>query len=331
MAVYTEVSTTEARALLRALKLGELTSLQGCTGGIENTNYFVSTERDGQAHDYVLTLFERLTIQQLPFYLRLMKHLAERGIPVPDPQADARGELVFEVKGKPAAVVSKLRGTSELRPTVTHCAQVGATLARMHLAGHDFPLSQPNLRALPWWNDTVPVVLPYLTKSQTSLIQQELAYQNHVSASSSFAALPRGPIHADLFRDNVVFDSAQGEAVLSGFFDFYFAGDDTWVFDLAVCLNDWCIDLPTHTHQALLAHSFIASYNTVRPLQRAERELLPAMLRAAALRFWISRLWDFHLPREASILKAHDPGHFEQVLRLRACQAVTFEAVTGNI
>ena len=282
MAVYTEVSTTEARALLRALKLGELTSLQGCTGGIENTNYFVSTERDGQAHDYVLTLFERLTIQQLPFYLRLMKHLAERGIPVPDPQADARGELVFEVKGNAVLLLRRSGGSYELRPTVTHCAQVGATLARMHLAGHDFPLSQPNLRALPWWNDTVPVVLPYLTKSQTSLIQQELAYQNHVSASSSFAALPRGPIHADLFRDNVVFDSAQGEAVLSGFFDFYFAGDDTWVFDLAVCLNDWCIDLPTHTHQALLAHSFIASYNTVRPLQRAERELLPAMLRAAA-------------------------------------------------
>jgi homoserine kinase type II len=122
MAVYTEVSTREARALLRQLKLGELTALQGCARGIENTNYFVSTERDGEAFDYVLTLFERLTFEQLPFYLRLMKHLAERGIPVPEPSANARGDVVFEVKGKPAAVVTRLRGSSELCPTPSHCA-----------------------------------------------------------------------------------------------------------------------------------------------------------------------------------------------------------------
>lgn len=331
MAVYTEVSTEEARTLLRALKLGELTALQGCSGGIENTNYFATTELGGQTHDFVLTLFERLTVEQLQFYLRLMKHLAQRGIPVPAPHANAEGALVFDVKGKPAAVVDKLRGQSELAPSAAHCAQMGAMLARMHLAGRDFDLSQPNLRALTWWNETVPLVRPFLSDSQAALIDQELAYQNHIAASSSYAALPRGPIHADLFRDNVMFDTVDAKPVVSGVFDFYFAGVDTWLFDLAVCLNDWCIDLDTGIHHALKASIFIAKYDQVRPLQAAERKLLPAMLRASALRFWISRLWDFHLPREASVLTAHDPGHFERVLRHRATHSMSLETLTGFV
>jgi homoserine kinase type II len=326
MAVYTEVSAQEASELLRQLKLGELTHMKGCSGGIENTNYFVSTEREGQTYDYVLTLFERLTLAQLPFYLRLMKHLAQRGIPVPDPTANAQGDLVFELKGKPAAVVNKLRGQSELRPTVQHCAAVGATLAKMHLAGRDFPLQQPNLRALPWWNDTVPVVLPYLNADQASLIQSELAYQNQVAASNDYAALPRGPIHADLFRDNVMFDSVNGQPTLSGFFDFYFAGVDTWLFDVAVTLNDWCINLETGTHHPERLESLLTAYCDVRPLEPAERKLLPAMLRGAALRFWLSRLWDFYLPREASMLQAHDPTHFERVLRERLAHPIALDA-----
>jgi homoserine kinase type II len=318
MAVYTEVSPKEARVLLRQLKLGELKSLKGCAGGIENTNYFVTTEVDEETRDYVLTLFERLTFAQLPFYLGLMKHLAEHGIPVPNPTANAKGELVFELKGKPAAVVNRLAGHSELAPTPAHCAAVGATLAKMHLAGADFPLSQPNLRGLAWWNETVPVVLPHLDASQAALIKSELAYQNHIADASAYAALPRGPIHADLFRDNVMFDTVDGQPHLTGFFDFYFAGVDTWLFDIAVTLNDWCIDLETGAHHAERADSFMSAYSAVRPLSAAERELLPAMLRAGALRFWISRLWDYHLPREASMLKAHDPRHFERVLRERA-------------
>jgi len=330
MAVYTEVSHAEASALFQQLKLGELTSLKGCSGGIENTNYFASAVRDGVTHDYVLTLFERLSFEQLPFYLRLMKHLAQRGIAVPEPVANAQGALVFELKGKPAAVVDKLRGKHELKPTPVHCAQVGAMLARMHLAGRDFDTQQPNLRALGWWNDTVPVMLPYLTAPQKNLITQELAYQNHAAAQSAYAALPRGPIHADLFRDNVMFDTVNGAPVLSGFFDFYFAGVDTWAFDLAVCLNDWCIDLETGAHDAQRGHSFIAAYNAERPLLAAERELLPAMLRAGALRFWLSRLWDFYLPREASMLQAHDPGHFERVLRQRVTDVRPFDSLMAN-
>lgn len=313
MAVFTEVSRDEAAALLRRLGLGELTDMAGITGGIENTNYFVTTEREGQRHDYVLTLFERLTFEQLPFYLHLMKHLAAKGIPVPAPACDAQGEIVHRVQGKPAAVVNRLRGRSELAPGTTHCTQVGAMLARMHLAGQDYDREQPNLRGLPWWNETVPVVLPYVSAEQANLLRSELAYQNHLAETPAYASLPRGPIHADLFRDNVMFDHGQ----LSGLFDFYFAGCDTWLFDLAVCLNDWCIDLETGCADPTREQAMVEAYERVRPLTGAERQLLPAMKRAGALRFWISRLWDWYLPREASMLKPHDPTHFERVLRAR--------------
>lgn len=313
MAVFTEVSRDEAAALLRRLDLGELTDMTGIAGGIENTNYFIGAERDGQRHDYVLTLFERLTFEQLPFYLHLMKHLATKGIPVPAPAADAKGEILHRVQGKPAAVVDRLRGRSELAPHAGHCSQVGAMLARMHLAGQDYDREQPNLRGLPWWNDTVPVVLPHVSAEQANLLRGELAYQNHLAQTPAYASLPRGPIHADLFRDNVMFDHGE----LSGFFDFYFAGCDTWLFDLAVCLNDWCIDLKTGCADREREQAMVESYGRVRPLTAAERQLLPAMKRAGALRFWVSRLWDWYLPREASMLKPHDPTHFERVLRAR--------------
>lgn len=317
MAVFTEVSAEAAEKLLRDLQLGELRELRGIQGGIENTNYFVTSQQDGQAREWVLTLFERLTAQQLPFYLYLMKHLAAKGIPVPDPQGDRHGDILHSVCGKPAALVDRLRGRSELAPAATHCAQVGDMLARMHLAGQDYPRSQPNLRGLAWWNETVPVVLPYIEPAQADLLGSELAYQNHVAQSSAYAALPRGPVHADLFRDNVMFDEGPQGPVLSGFFDFYFAGVDTWLFDVAVCLNDWCIDLATGVPDAARTGAFLEAYQAQRPFSAAEHRLLPAMLRAGALRFWISRLWDFHLPREASMLQPHDPAHFERVLRQR--------------
>ena len=316
MAVFTEVSFDEAASFLRQLDLGELQTIKGCAGGIENTNYFVTTSRSA----YVLTLFERLQFEQLPFYLNLMKHLAERGIPVPDPAPDKNGEILHSLKGKPAAVVNRLSGKSELSPSAAHCASVGQMLARMHLAGLDYSRHQPNLRGLSWWNSTLPTVLPYITPAQRDLILAELAYQNHTAESFDYKTLPSGVIHADLFRDNVMFEGTE----LTGFFDFYFAGYDTFLFDIAVCLNDWCVDLPTGRHNAERADAFLAAYQTVRKLNAQECALLPAALRAGALRFWISRLWDFHLPREAAVLQAHDPGHFERVLRERLTQATSF-------
>jgi homoserine kinase type II len=252
---------------------------------------------------------------------------------VPEPHADVHGEILFSLKGKPAALVDKLQGGHQLAPDVHHCEQVGAMLARMHLAGQDFTLSQPNLRGLPWWTETVPVVVPFLDESQCKLITEELAYQQALAASPAYQALPRGPVHADLFRDNVMFDPAPsddeqapqadaavalpGRERLSGFFDFYFAGVDTFLFDLAVCLNDWCIDLASGRMVDERSQAFVKAYAAVRPLTGGEQRLMPALLRAAALRFWLSRLWDFHLPREASLLKPHDPTHFERVLRER--------------
>lgn len=327
MAVYTEVSADEAAALLQALGLGELTALRGIEGGIENTNYFASTSQG----EWVLTLFERLTHAQLPFYLHLMKHLAEHGVPVPDPQGKPEGmargpgedDLLHTVHGKPATVVNRLRGKSELNPGPAHCAAVGAMLARAHLAARDYERRQPNLRGLAWWNETAPVVLPHLDAAQATLLRSELAYQNHVAAGSAYAALPRGAVHADLFRDNVMFEGTAEQPALTGFFDFYFAGVDTWLFDLAVTLNDWAIDLASGAMHAGRTQALLDAYQAVRPLTGAERRLLPAMLRAGALRFWVSRLWDFHLPRAAHLLTPHDPRHFERVLRQRVAHPLT--------
>ena len=309
MAVFTEVTLDAARVLFDQLAVGRLQELRGIAGGIENTNYFATTDQG----EYVLTLFERLSHAQLPFYLQLMRHLAERGIPVPKPQANAAGDILFTVCGKPAAVVDKLRGQSQLQPQPAHCAKLGDLLARMHLAAQDFAMQQPNLRGLPWQNETAPLVYPHLHAAQLALLQNELAYQNEIAASAAYAALPRGPVHADLFRDNVMFE---GDA-LTGCFDFYFAGVDTWMFDLGVCLNDWAINHADGSHEPTRAQALLDAYQAVRPLTDGERALLPAMTRAAALRFWVSRLWDFYLPREASMLKPHDPTHFERVLRYR--------------
>ncbi len=313
MAVYTEVGFDEADALFRSLGLGALTDLQGIRSGIENTNYYATTTR-GQ---WVLTLFERLCAEQLPYYLRLMQHLAAHGIPVPAPQPDASGKLLHLIAGKPAAVVTRLPGSHRLAPDTPHCAQVGAMLARMHLAGALFDLQQPHLRGLAWWAETAPSVLPHLAPMQAALLDEEIAFQQHLAAAPAGQALPRGPIHADLFRDNVMFDDTAGPDRLCGFFDFYFAGTETLVFDIAVCLNDWCTDLASGALDTQRAVAFVGAYEHVRPLSPGEVRAMPALLRAAALRFWISRLWDWHLPRNAALLQPKNPAHFERVLRAR--------------
>jgi homoserine kinase type II len=313
MAVYTEVRFDEADALFQRLGLGALTDLQGIRSGIENTNYYASTV-SGQ---WVLTLFERLAADQLTYCLRLMQHLAVHGIPVPAPQPDTQGSLVHTVAGKPAAVVTRLPGSHRLAPDALHCAQVAAMLARMHVASASVGLDQPHLRGLAWWAQTVPAVLPHVSPAQAALLQEELAFQQHLAASPAGQALPRGAIHADLFRDNVMFDDTAGPDRLCGFFDFYFAGTDTLLFDVAVCLNDWCTDMQSGQLVETRAAAFMAAYARVRALTHGEVRALPALLRAAALRFWISRLWDWHLPRDASLLQAKDPAHFERVLRSR--------------
>lgn len=317
MAVFTALDEPAAQALLSAMRLGRLQSLTGIAAGIENSNFFI----DCDGGRFVLTLFERLTAEQLPFYLGLMQHLAAKGLPVPAPQADAHGRTLFQIAGKPAALVTRLAGAHQLAPDVFHCEQLGQTLARMHRAVADFPLEQPNLRGLAWWQAASPKVLPHLEPDLAALLRDELAFQTALAASPGWQELPRGAVHADLFRDNALFEGLPGRERLCGVFDFYFAGVDTFLFDLAVCLNDWCIDLDSGRLDEARAAALVRAYESERALGGAEHRLLPAVLRAAALRFWLSRLVDWHCPRPASLLKPHDPTHFERVLRQRRASA----------
>lgn len=317
MAVFTVVNETDLAQWMRHYDLGEVVDFRGIPSGIENSNFFLTTTRGA----YVLTIFEKLTAEQLPFYLELMRHLAQHRVPVPDPVPLNDGALFGLLHGKPAAIVTKLPGAAELAPGPEHCAEVGQMLARMHLAGRDFGPYLPNLRSLAWWRETVPQVLPFLTEPQRALLTSELAHQTAFFASSDYAALPSGPCHCDLFRDNVLFAPAApgtGHTVrLGGFFDFYFAGCDKWLFDVAVTVNDWCVDLATGKLDASRADALLRAYQTVRPFTPEELRHWPDMLRAGAYRFWVSRLYDFYLPRAAEMLKPHDPTHFERILRER--------------
>ncbi|MFM0484501.1 homoserine kinase [Paraburkholderia strydomiana] len=317
MAVFTAVTESQLADWMRHYDLGEVVEFRGITSGIENSNFFLTTTRG----EYVLTIFEKLTAGQLPFYLNLMRHLAEHRVPVPDPMLREDGSLFGILHGKPAAIVTKLEGAPELAPGVEHCIEVGQMLARMHLAGRDYTGYQPNLRSLPWWKETVPTILPFLEGEQRDLLSSELAYQEAFFASADYAALPEGPCHADLFRDNAMFAHAAPETGhevrLGGFFDFYFAGCDKWLFDVAVTVNDWCVDLATGKLDEARTEAMLRAYQTVRPFTVEENRHWGDMLRAGAYRFWVSRLYDFHLPRAAELLKPHDPGHFERILRER--------------
>jgi homoserine kinase type II len=314
MAVFTAVTAPQLADWLQNYELGETVDFRGIASGIENTNYFLTTTRG----EYVLTLFENLSAGQLPFYLHLMRHLAAHSVPVPDPMPRRDGSLFGILNGKPAAIVTKLEGTPELVPLPQHCIEVGQMLARLHLAGRDFPMHQPNLRSLAWWQDNVPAVLPHLSDDQRALVTSELVHQAAFFASDDYAQMPDGPCHCDLFRDNVLFaHPTASETRLGGFFDFYFAGCDKWLFDVAVCVNDWCIDVASGVLDPARVDAFLRAYQTVRPFTPAEERHWNDMLRAGALRFWVSRLYDFYRPREAEMLNPHDPGHFERILRER--------------
>ena len=318
MAVFTAVSLDDLHQWIKQYPLGQAVGLEGISSGIDNSNFFLSTAHGPQSGEYVLTIFENLRFDQLPFYVKLMAHLAERGIPVPAPVPNADGELVVALHGKPAIIVSRLQGSSQLDPQPVHCAEVGRMLARMHLAARDFALHQPNLRGLDWWVETAPAVLPFLNEAEAALLRSEVAYQSEFAAGATHAQLARGPVHADLFRNNVMFEGEH----LSGCFDFYFAGVDTWLYDVAVTVNDWCVDLATGVLDQDRVRALLDAYHEVRPFTADEHTAWQPMLRAGALRFWLSRLYDLHLPRAAELLTPHDPTHFERILRERiACPA----------
>ncbi|WP_068320783.1 homoserine kinase [Polynucleobacter yangtzensis] len=321
MAVFTPIELEDiAQWIDQDFNIGHASEIRGIHGGIENSNFFLDTVKDDKKQEYVLTIFERLTAQQLPFYLELMRHLANKGVPVPKPIENKQGDILFTLKGKPAAIVTKLPGLSRLQPESNHCALVGEMLAKMHLAGKDFSKHQENLRSLDWWQKTIPSVLPHLNTSQKELITHELKTQEEFFSSGTYDGLPQGASHCDLFRDNVLFDpkgSDVSQDQLGGFFDFYFAGTDKWLFDIAVTANDWCLADNKQDLDPARLDAFMKAYQSVRPLTKEEQASWPLMLRAAALRFWVSRLWDFYLPRDAQMLTPHDPTHFERILLSR--------------
>jgi len=317
MAVFTALSRAEAATFLAQYSLGDLEDLQGVATGIENTNYFLTTTRGR----YVLTIFERLTFKQLPFYLGLMRHLAQRALPVPAPQENRAGSLLSELKGKPTAIVTRLEGKAVVDPSPAQCARVGEVLAKMHLAGADFPVFQPHLRGIGWWKDAVARLEPHVPDELFHRLADELIFQDTFFRSARFERLPAGPIHADLFRDNVLIVHGAAGDRIGGLIDFYFAGCSIWLFDLAVTMNDWCIDPASGEFDAVRAQALIDAYHSVRPLTEDEQESWRTVLRAAALRFWISRLYDLYLPRPAEVLTPHDPAHFERILARRVADA----------
>jgi homoserine kinase type II len=317
MAVFTPVSDQQLADWLSHYALGDMVACRGIASGIENSNFFLSTTRG----EYVLTIFEKLDAAAVPYYLDLMRHLASHQIPVPDPVPRDDGELFGMLLGKPASIVTRLSGSAQMSPLPHHCAEVGRVLARSHLAGRDFPLQQANLRSLDWWQAVTPALLPHLSTDQSELLERELTHQQAFFASDDYQQLPGGPCHCDLFRDNVLFVAdPQGQPTrdtLGGFFDFYFAGNDKWLFDLAVTVNDWCVDVESGALDTDRTAALLAAYQSVRPLTDIEHGHWRDMLRAGALRFWVSRLFDLYMPRSAALLQAHDPSRFERTLLAR--------------
>ncbi|TAJ78756.1 MAG: homoserine kinase [Gallionellaceae bacterium] len=302
MAVFTRVTEADITAWLDSYSLGTLLELRGVASGIENTNYFVTTS-NGR---FVLTLFEKLTADELPFYLNLMAHLARHGIPCPAPVAGKNNRFLGTLNGKPACIVSRLPGKSVTRPTVENCAAVGAMLGQMHSAGHSFGDVMDNPRGPSWRASAAQQVTQFLSAGDAALLHGEVAYHTQHTLND----LPRGVVHADLFRDNVLMD---GERV-GGLIDFYFACNDVLLYDVAITANDWCMDADGAL-DARRTHAFLRAYHDTRPFTVQEAANWPVALRVAALRFWISRLFDLHLPREGEIVNAHNPDQFKRILQ----------------
>jgi homoserine kinase type II len=304
MSVYTKVSIDELAAWLVRYALSPLMDIAPIVSGIENTNYFVTTENER----LVLTLYERLPVEDLPFYLNLMAHLAQHGVPAPAPVADRSGAYFSVLNSKPASLVTRLEGSPEPNPGPAHCAQIGRTLAQLHVATGTFRGQHANPRGAAWRTQATRAVRRFLQPEQLELLNSEMEVQRKMARRR----LPHGAIHGDLFRDNALF--VEGE--LAGIIDFGFAATDALVYDLAITVNDWCIDAETEL-DGERTRALIDGYQSVRPLAEDESDAWPLLLRLAALRFWLSRLYDLHLPRPGELTHTHDPEHFERVLRAR--------------
>jgi homoserine kinase type II len=306
MAVYTEVSDEELSALVTSYGLGRLMSYKGIAEGVENTNYLVHTT----AGSYILTLYEkRVAREDLPFFLGLMEHLAQRRVNCPTPLRDAKGRNVCELAGRAAAIVTFLEGYCVRRPEANHCADLGCALAGLHLAGQDFGMHRANDLGPTGWR-------PLFEKNAANaddvapglgmMISEELA-----EIDTRFpSGLPQGVIHADLFPDNVFFLNNK----LSGLIDFYFACNDSLAYDIAICLNAWCFE-KDHTFNVNKGRALLKAYDSVRVLSDAERAAMPMLARGAALRFLLTRSYDWLNRPASALVSPHDPSEYARRLR----------------
>ena len=306
MSVYTPVSEAELSNFLCQYNIGELISHTGISAGIENTNYFVDTTQGR----YILTLFEHHTAEELVYFLDLMSTLADASVPTAKPISQRQGEILAELNGKPAALVTCLKGSTldKKQASYAQCEAIGNALARMHVAGHDFPHQREPDRGVSWRELMGDELVKHeaLALDDEQLLKQELEYQ----ATINFELLPSGVIHADLFRDNAMFEGDE----LSGIIDLYYACNDAFLFDMAVVVNDWCWSLDGGIDKDRLS-IFLNAYHQVRPLENSEREYWFATLKAAALRFWLSRLKDKFSPREGELTQVKDPDEFKAKLQ----------------
>jgi len=306
MSVYTNVTTIELEAFLRRYEVGGLRDFAGIEAGIENTNYFVTTDQGR----YVLTLFERTAAEELPFCLGLMAFLADHSIPSAHPIACREGSYVQTFKGKPAALVLRLPGVSVADPDPAHCRVIGATIGRMHKVTQTYALARENERGLTWHERTAAMVRDRLDPVDGARLDIELDFRRRFD----FSRLPHGVIHADLFRDNALFSGHS----LAGLIDFYYAHTGPLLYDLAVTVADWCFD-PHGRVDTAKARAMAGAYADQRTVTEIEVDAWLPCLRAAGLRFWLSRLRDQLFPRDGEITHIKDPGPFKAVLQ--ACHA----------
>lgn len=301
MSVYTTISEDELNAFLGHYSVGELKSFEGILAGIENTNYFVTTSKG----EFVLTIFEQLIWEELPYFLDIMAFLAEHEVPSAHPIADRKGDYLRHLKKKPAALVQRLSGSGVDHPNTVQCAEIGQALGRMHAMAHNFTGQRDNPRDIHWCKESITQLTTNLDHEEQQILDEELKFQSATPRNT----LPQGVIHADLFRDNALFIDEH----LTGIIDFYYACNDALLYDVAVTVNDWCTtEKGTVNQQRYVA--LLTAYRQQRPFSEPEIKAWPAILRAAALRFWLSRLLDLHFPRPGEITQTKDPDAFKHIL-----------------
>lgn len=304
MSVYTEVTQQQLEEFLSHYAIGGLVDYAGVTDGIENTNYFVNTTMG----NFVLTIFESLQNELLPYYVELMAFFNKRNIPSAHPIADNNNNFLRSLNNKPAIVMQRLSGTAELKPQAQHCEVIGQALARLHIMGLFFPSKQADTRGTQWRIQTGESLLAKLSGTDAEILKTEI----ELSRCTDYSDLPRGVIHADLFRDNVLFQGDQ----LTGILDFYNACNGCFLYDLAITVNDWCTD-DSGELNLVRASKLCQAYSSVRNVSSQEMAYWPAMLRIAALRFWLSRLCSQFFPMPGMVTFLKNPDEFRQIIVAR--------------